>query len=279
MFSSVINCFERALQKGKLPHAWLFIAPCDSGKRQLCFDLAALLLDRPHLIPSAAHPEFLTLSAPTIEAFLSFKNRLRQKTLEGHWRVAYLSGVHLLNTYILNALLKILEEPPPLTLFLLTAEEPVLPTIASRCLTQILPPLPPEEFAQHINHSDSLLYKLSYGYTYRAEVLKKSGTLEAADLFLKTLESALEKSIILPTSFFYAMIPHKAVWEEWLTLWFHQKLMTASEEIFALQIQQTFEKIRKWCKDALIYHIEARFVLQGIFAIVSLEMGQGEGYV
>jgi len=69
---------------------------------------------------------------------------LHHTTAEGGWRVIVVDGVERLSTSGLNALLKILEEPPPRALLLLLTETPggLLPTIRSRCRKLSLQPLP-----------------------------------------------------------------------------------------------------------------------------------------
>ncbi|MFN9029759.1 MAG: DNA polymerase III subunit delta' [Betaproteobacteria bacterium] len=61
---------------------------------------------------------------------------LNVSTHRGGQRVVVLTPAERLNTAAANALLKMLEEPPPGTLFILTADaiDDVLPTIRSRCL-------------------------------------------------------------------------------------------------------------------------------------------------
>jgi DNA polymerase-3 subunit delta' len=56
-------------------------------------------------------------------------------THRGGWRVAVLYPAQALNTISANALLKILEEPPEHTVFLIVADAPdrLLPTLVSRC--------------------------------------------------------------------------------------------------------------------------------------------------
>ena len=62
---------------------------------------------------------------------------------EGGWRVAIVDPLEDLNRAGENALLKVLEEPPPRALLLLVSHAPgrVLPTIRSRCRRLILRPL------------------------------------------------------------------------------------------------------------------------------------------
>src|SRR5690606_2420073 len=62
-------------------------------------------------------------------------------THRGGWRVAVIYPAHAMNLITANALLKVLEEPPPRTVFLLTSDAPdlLLPTIVSRCRRLPLP--------------------------------------------------------------------------------------------------------------------------------------------
>src|SRR5690554_4159951 len=62
-------------------------------------------------------------------------------THRGGWRVAVLYPADALNVISANALLKVLEEPPPHTVFLLVADAPdrLLPTLVSRCRRLPLP--------------------------------------------------------------------------------------------------------------------------------------------
>jgi DNA polymerase-3 subunit delta' len=59
----------------------------------------------------------------------------KQASGEGGWRVAIVDSAEDLNASSANALLKMIEEPPPRSLFLILAHKPgqVLPTIRSRC--------------------------------------------------------------------------------------------------------------------------------------------------
>jgi len=69
---------------------------------------------------------------------------------EGGWRVAIVDPLEDLNRAGENALLKVLEEPPPRALLLLVSHAPgrVLPTIRSRCRTLILRPLAADEIVR-----------------------------------------------------------------------------------------------------------------------------------
>ncbi len=62
---------------------------------------------------------------------------------EGGWRIAIVDTADDLNINAANALLKVLEEPPPRSLFLILSAAPkrLLPTIRSRCRSLVLKPL------------------------------------------------------------------------------------------------------------------------------------------
>jgi DNA polymerase-3 subunit delta' len=69
---------------------------------------------------------------------------------EGGWRIAIVDPIDELNRNGVNALLKVLEEPPPRALLLLVSNAPgrVLPTIRSRCRMLMLRPLAAEDVAR-----------------------------------------------------------------------------------------------------------------------------------
>lgn len=69
---------------------------------------------------------------------------------DGGQRVAIIDAADELNTGAANALLKLLEEPPPAVTFLLIAHQPhrLLPTIRSRCRVLRLARLAPDALAQ-----------------------------------------------------------------------------------------------------------------------------------
>lgn len=75
---------------------------------------------------------------------------------EGGWRVIIVDGAEDMNTNAANALLKLLEEPPPSAILLLITHAPgrLLPTIRSRCrqlrLSELLPDLVDKLLAQRL---------------------------------------------------------------------------------------------------------------------------------
>lgn len=70
-----------------------------------------------------------------MEQLRSLNSWFNTATHRGGWRVAVLYPAQALNVISANALLKVLEEPPRHTVFLLVADAPdrLLPTLVSRC--------------------------------------------------------------------------------------------------------------------------------------------------
>ena len=155
--------FRGALGKGRMPHAWLLTGPPGIGKATFAFALARILLGGEgenslagRRISAATHADLLVVErgyddkkhryrqdivADDVRPINAF---LRRTAAEGGWRVVIVDGAEWMNRSAANAVLKILEEPPPATVLLLTSSAPgrLLPTIRSRCRRLELSPLP-----------------------------------------------------------------------------------------------------------------------------------------
>lgn len=180
---------ERALldayRSGRFPHAWIFGGRAGIGKATLAWRLARFLTVHPHPdTPEVAAAASLyadpdtpaargiaTLAAPNIAALRREWNfdakppkhfsvirvdevraatrRFRLSAAGGGWRIAIIDAADDLNPQAANALLKIIEEPPPRSLFLLISHQPgrLLPTIRSRCRRLMLEPLGQDDLA------------------------------------------------------------------------------------------------------------------------------------
>lgn len=80
-------------------------------------------------------PDFYELNGGAkVEQMRSIRQELYKKAFGGSSRVVMITDAHLMNDSAVNAMLKMLEEPPEGTFFLLTGiEQRILPTIRSRC--------------------------------------------------------------------------------------------------------------------------------------------------
>lgn len=174
-----------ALAGGKLHHAWLLTGPRGIGKATLAYRFARHLfahgLDggvdmfgaRPtslymppedplfRRIAAGGHPDLVTLEREenprtkamrdeiVIDQVRDLAGFFAMTPAEGGFRVAIIDAIDEMNRNAANALLKLLEEPPPRSILLLVAHAPgrLLPTIRSRCRRLVLRPLPETDVA------------------------------------------------------------------------------------------------------------------------------------
>lgn len=141
--------FSRALERGRLSHAYLLIGPEGTGKRHFARELSRVFFCEsrnscgecpPCLsIIHGNHPyvDFYGLaegkSVVDIDTVRDLCSRTHYKA--SHTRIAVLEQAELLSEPAANALLKTLEEPPGDSLLILTVQSvgSLLPTIVSRC--------------------------------------------------------------------------------------------------------------------------------------------------
>ena len=178
--------FLEAFRQGRMPQAWLIGGPEGIGKATFAWRAARFVLAHPdprlpavaratnlatsnaepavRRLIARAHPDVACLRREWDSKSKKHYTEIRvddvRKTLgmfhhaagEGGWRVAVIDSADDLNLAGANALLKMIEEPPPRSLFLILAHRParVLPTIRSRCRRLTLQPLAPEAIAAAI---------------------------------------------------------------------------------------------------------------------------------
>ncbi|MDZ4096688.1 MAG: DNA polymerase III subunit delta', partial [Paracoccaceae bacterium] len=173
--------FLAAFNGGRLHHGWLITGPLGLGKATLAWKIARFLLATPPAdagggmfalppprtldIPddNPVSRRLLALSEPRLfllrRAWDEDKKRLKASitvdevrrliaffhlsAADGGRRVAIIDAVDEMNPNAANALLKLLEEPPPGVTLILISHQPhrLLPTIRSRCRELRLSPL------------------------------------------------------------------------------------------------------------------------------------------
>ncbi len=144
--AGVVSRLERQLSGSTVPHAQLFVGPRGVGKRLFALTLAQRLLDPQgkggisDLIQLAPEGRLGLYPAAMLE---EVRHQAQMTALSGSWKVYLLDDVERMSPAAANSLLKILEEPPAGTLFLLVSGRPhaLLPTIVSRCHVVLFDPL------------------------------------------------------------------------------------------------------------------------------------------
>ena len=150
----VVSLLRRAIERSRVPHAYLFSGPVGAPLTDTALALAAALncqtargegcgqCESCSKIIGGIHPDVVTLireGAANIVPIESVRNqviaRIGLPPHEADTRVFIIEEATALAPPAANALLKTLEEPPGRTSFVLctTAPEQLLPTIRSRC--------------------------------------------------------------------------------------------------------------------------------------------------
>lgn len=223
-----------AWSSSRMPHAWLIAGPRGIGKATLAWRFARFVLagggggglfggpptslavsaDDPvfRRIAAGGHADVVTLAPGMIHPETGKETQeivvaqvreaiafLLKTSAEGGWRVLIVDEAEAMNRNAANALLKVLEEPPPQCLILLVSHSPgrLLPTIRSRCRLLTLRTLTDAQVATLLErHRPDLpatdrtaLVGLANGSIGRAIELADRGGVELAD----DLDALLER--------------------------------------------------------------------------------------
>jgi hypothetical protein len=157
---------------------------------------------------------------------------------ESEWRIVLIDSADQLNTHAANALLKILEEPPPRALLLLISHQPqgLLPTIRSRCRMVRVPTPSLSEFmsiletvAPHLaSDAYAALYTLARGAAGLAITLEQFQAVKHYEMLMNALASGGEGTEASRIISHFSASKQPALWDIWMHLW-----------AFAMQRMQT----------------------------------------
>jgi DNA polymerase-3 subunit delta' len=177
------TAFLEGLRQGRLHHAWLIGGPQGIGKATLAYRVARAVLDpvKSHdlsidsldcapdsrvarQVAALSHPNLTVLrrlpatdkkAASTtipVDAVRKTIEMFSSTSADGSYRVCIVDCAEDLAAAGANALLKVIEEPPPRSIFLIVSHAPqrVLPTIRSRSRRLLLRPLADTDVAAAI---------------------------------------------------------------------------------------------------------------------------------
>ena len=170
---------------------WMLTGPMGIGKATLAYKIAKMvygnvgdffIIDQERNIDKDGKPkpDGKVISVYTVRAMI---DKMQMSSMSGDWRVVLIDSVDQLNTAASNAILKLLEEPPAKTLFLLVVHQlaNVLPTVRSRARVEKMRPLTISQLrdlcVKFIPDEDvsTETLKLSNGSFGRIANLKQSG--------------------------------------------------------------------------------------------------------
>lgn len=230
MFDSLIDqeqpirFLTAILQGGAIPHALLFTGIEGIGKQTsaIAFAMASnctdLIIDDKHKRSSASgpcgkcrsckkilsgnHPDIILIkpsgSFIKVDQIRNLCSSLAMKPYEARLRVILIPDAQAMNPEASNALLKVLEEPPDRTLFILTALQlsDLLPTIVSRCQHIRFNPISPKNLEVFLaekhgldSHGAMIIAAMANGSISKALSMSRTNWIKRRNWLITEVES------------------------------------------------------------------------------------------
>jgi DNA polymerase-3 subunit gamma/tau len=164
----IVQTLQNAVKMDRIGHAYLFSGPRGVGKTTTARILAKSLncAEGPTITPCNRCPACDEISAGrSIDVFeidaasntgvdniRELRESAKYAPARSRYKIFIIDEVHMLSTSAFNALLKILEEPPPHVVFIMaTTERHKLPaTVLSRCQQFVFRTISPAEIQAHL---------------------------------------------------------------------------------------------------------------------------------
>ena len=209
-----LRFIERALDRDRLSHAYLFIGVPGIGKTTAGIALARALncleqggdhgCGRCATCRQFAAGAFVDLQIVEPEGHVIKIEQIREidrfmsfKAFSGSFRVVIVRQAEMMSAEAANAFLKTLEEPPPGNLLILNVTEPLnlLPTILSRCQKVVFNPVPSPLISRWLSEKNGidpqkadLLAKLCDGSPGKALAMEQGSFLEKRRKYIDHLK-------------------------------------------------------------------------------------------
>ena len=146
----VKKLLKKIIETEKIPHAFLFYGKDGVGKRNFAIEFSKIIngLNESLLKDITIIEEEKSIGIDKIREL----KRTSYLSPQGKFRINIINNAHLLTIEAANSLLKILEEPPERTIFILITPFPEkLPdTVISRCLPVHFSPIPTKSIEEKI---------------------------------------------------------------------------------------------------------------------------------
>lgn len=176
VISQTASELKNLIQAGRIPNALVFVGNPGLGKKQAAFEVAKACNCRGAVpkpcnlclpckkIDARMHPDMILVSLAEKKKIISISQiremrlKISAKPNEAAMRMVLILDAEFMNVQAQNALLKVLEEPPENTFFILSATRisPLLPTILSRCRQIRFKPLSGEILEKHLTEQFGL---------------------------------------------------------------------------------------------------------------------------
>jgi len=150
----VTNILRRALEQGKIAHAYLLTGPRGVGKTSVARILAHEINQLPY-DEDASHLDIIEIDAASnngVDDIRALREKAQVAPVSAPKKIYIIDEVHMLSKPAFNALLKTLEEPPAHVVFILaTTDADKLPaTILSRVQQFFFRPIPVDIMARQL---------------------------------------------------------------------------------------------------------------------------------